>query len=363
MIMSYNNVPNSPQNPNPNPKIPAITQSSSPNSPQISIPQPNWLLLPEDVWFSILSKLYTCDIIENAQKVCKLFRKICIQPSMFRIINMLLPDSDMVLNFDVDVMTRYAIDRSAGDLVDIYLEYCDDETLMYIVERSKNLKHLRIGHHIHISDDVLIDAVGKLSMLEEVEIIICDFSEETIEALGQACPCLKSFSLNDVGSRRYAYASNGEALAIANSMPNLRRLQLIGNSMTNEGLNAILDRCPLLESLDLRACFDVYLSGDLGKRCEKIKHLRRPNDSTADYSHRACTDGDETDDSSGSSMEEEPEYDYGFTEGTMLDIYPVPEYVELDCMDQDMYDDPPYGSDEYSHYDYCGCDCPCSDSD
>ncbi|KAK9704754.1 hypothetical protein RND81_07G009000 [Saponaria officinalis] len=339
----------------------AITQSSSPNPPQISNTDPNWLLLPEDVWFFILSKLYTCDIIENVQKVCKLFRGICIQPSMFRIINIVLPDADMGLNFDVNVMTRYAIDRSAGNLIDIYLEYCDDETLIYIVERSKNLKHLRIiGHHIHISDKVLIEAVRKLPMLEEVELIICDFSDKTIEALGLACPALKSFSLNNVGSRRYWYGDKGEALAIANSMPNLRRLQLIGNRLINKDLNAILDRCPLIESLDLRACFNVYLSGDLGKRCVKIKHLRCPNDCTTDYSHQACTDGD---DSSGSSLEEELECDYGFTKGTMLDISPVPEYVELDCMDQDMCIDPADGSDEYSHYDYCGCDCFCCDSD
>ena len=51
----------------------------------------------------------------------------------------------------------------------------------------------------------------------------------------------------------------------------------------NDGLLAILDGCPQLESLDLRKCFHVTLSGYLGKYAERIKVLRHPNDSTDNY--------------------------------------------------------------------------------
>uniref|UniRef100_A0A803LY03 F-box/LRR-repeat protein 15/At3g58940/PEG3-like LRR domain-containing protein n=1 Tax=Chenopodium quinoa TaxID=63459 RepID=A0A803LY03_CHEQI len=207
---------------------------------------------------------------------------------MFKTIYMTLPDGPdayMGLTFYVNAMTRYAVDRSCGCLVDIYLEsVCDDETLMYIVERSKNLKHLRLGHYTGVSDGVLIEAVKMLPALEEVAIIICSFSVDTIEAIGHTCPPLKSFTLNDIApDYEYADADNEEALAIAKSMPNLRTLQLIGTFMTNEGLKAILDGCPLLESLDLRACFFIDLSGELGKKCEQIKYVRQPGDSTSDY--------------------------------------------------------------------------------
>ena len=58
--------------------------------------------------------------------------------------------------------------------------------------------------------------------------------------------------------------------------------------MTNDGLQAILDGCPHLESLDLRKCFNVTLSRNLGIRCaEQIKNLRHPNDSTHDYGFMA----------------------------------------------------------------------------
>lgn len=75
---------------------------------------PNWLEVPEDVWFMILSKLKTIDIIGNAQKVCMLFRKLCKQPAMFRIFDLFLPDAYMDLPYNVNVMTRFAVDRSAG---------------------------------------------------------------------------------------------------------------------------------------------------------------------------------------------------------------------------------------------------------
>uniref|UniRef100_A0A803M4A4 Uncharacterized protein n=2 Tax=Chenopodium quinoa TaxID=63459 RepID=A0A803M4A4_CHEQI len=224
-----------------------------------------------------------------------LFRKLCKQPSLFKVVDMTLPDAYMDLDFDANVLTRFIVDRSCGCLLDIYLEFlCDDDTLMYIVDRSRNLKHLRIGNYIYISGEGLIEAVKKLPALEELEIIICnDYSADDIEAIGHACPSLKAFSFNDVGSKTLDFTCNEEALAIAKSMRNLRNLQLIGSGITNEGLKAILDGCPLLESLDLRACFHIDLSGDLGKRCEQIKRLRRPYDSTADYSHQACADDPE----------------------------------------------------------------------
>lgn len=97
---------------------------------------PNWVELPEDVWLKILSKLNTIKIIENVQKVCMPFRKLCKQPSMFKSIDMTLPNANMALPYDFNMMTRYAVYRSSGCSDDIYLEYvCDDYTLMYIAQR------------------------------------------------------------------------------------------------------------------------------------------------------------------------------------------------------------------------------------
>uniref|UniRef100_A0A803LAY5 F-box domain-containing protein n=1 Tax=Chenopodium quinoa TaxID=63459 RepID=A0A803LAY5_CHEQI len=290
-MSSDSSLPSPKPSPNTNPQIPE-PDKFNPNkiiSHNKEMNIPNWSDLPEEIWSIILSKVSTIDIIESVEIVCKLFRKICKQPSMFNVIEMTLPDGyidDVDPDF-VNSMTLFAVDRSSGNLVDIYLEtFCNDDTLMEIVERARNLKHLRLGHHIDLSDRELVEAVKRLPMLEEVELNFCCFYEKTIETVGRACPSLKSFSMNNVWPENHK--CNEEVMAIARSMPNLHNLQLIGNHMTNEGLKAILEGCPLLESLDIRACFHIDLSGDLGKRCEHIKHFRPPDASLEHFSHRAC---------------------------------------------------------------------------
>ncbi|KAL8461043.1 hypothetical protein ACS0TY_031695 [Phlomoides rotata] len=64
-------------------------------------------------------------------------------------------------------------------------------------------------------------------------------------------------------------------------MPNLRHLCLVAIGMDNEGLEAILDGCPYLESLDLRRCIRLDLQQvALLRRCsEQIKHVKYPFDS------------------------------------------------------------------------------------
>nr|XP_043627258.1 putative F-box/LRR-repeat protein 23 [Erigeron canadensis] len=79
---------------------------------------------------------------------------------------------------------------------------------------------------------------------------------------------------------------NSLAVAIGKNLPELRHLELIGNSMTNTGLKAILDGCLHLDSFDLRQCLYIDLKGDLGKRCsEQIKHLKLPHDALDGFQH------------------------------------------------------------------------------
>jgi len=130
----------------------------------------------------------------------------------------------------------------------------------------------------------LSEVAAKLSLLEELAISHCSLSKEALKAVGRCCPLLKSLKFNNEGYRTPHIECDEEALAIAKNMPGLRHLQLFGNKLTNDGVQAILDGCPHLESLDLRQCFNVTLTGNLGRRCaEQIKDLRRPLDPTDDY--------------------------------------------------------------------------------
>ena len=153
---------------------------------------------------------------------------------------------------------------------------------------TSQLRRLRLACCYSVSDEGLSEASAKFPLLEELELSLCSLSKESLEVVGRCCPLLKSLKLNQQGFRRPHIECDEEVLAIAENMPGLRHLQLIGNKLTNDGLQAILDGCPHLELLDLRKCFNVTLSGNLGKRCaERIKNLRYPNDSTRDYGFMA----------------------------------------------------------------------------
>ncbi|XP_047309292.1 putative F-box/LRR-repeat protein 23 [Impatiens glandulifera] len=254
----------------------------------------NWMEnLPHDVVVAIMQKVGTIDILNNIQNVCVSWRKICQDPALWKSIDMHhfgdLLDRDVLVE-----MTKHAIDRSCGQLIDINLVYFgNDDLLKYITDRKNQLRRLRIVMCRDITDEGLSEASENLSSIEELHIYLGDISllkyitHVGLYNVGCNCPVLKSLTFNQQGAMMESYEHdfdpNTEALAISRTMPQLRHLSLFGNHMTDIGLQAILDACPSLESLDLRKCFKINLSGELGRRCSFIKTLKLPNDSTNDY--------------------------------------------------------------------------------
>uniref|UniRef100_A0A1J3EUQ5 F-box protein SKIP19 n=1 Tax=Noccaea caerulescens TaxID=107243 RepID=A0A1J3EUQ5_NOCCA len=250
----------------------------------------NWAELPPDLTSSILVRLGAIEILENAQKVCRSWRRVCKDPSMWRKIDMRNPEELSSPKYDLEIMCRHAVDRSQGGLLEIEIWYFGTDSLLnYIADRSSNLRSLKFALSHLITGEGLIQAVLKLPLLEELEVSYgISLSKESLKVVGQSCPNLKTLKVNKFGYRDYATVCDDDALAIAETMPGLRHLQLFGNRLSNNGLNAILNNCPNLEHLDLRQCFNLNLVGDLEKRfSERIKDLRRPTDSTHDYTFDA----------------------------------------------------------------------------
>ncbi|XP_010266877.1 PREDICTED: putative F-box/LRR-repeat protein 23 isoform X2 [Nelumbo nucifera] len=248
----------------------------------------NWLELPADVLYLIFMKLGAIEVLVRAQAVCSSWRKLSRSPQLWRCIDMREVQDYYHTDYDVENLEKMAlnaIDRSDGQLIEFSAEhFTTDKVLERITDKSSPLRCLRLVSCYKISDEGLMEAAKKLPLLEELQLSYCSISEEALEAVGNSCPQLKSFRLNCHGYRSPHIESNEEAHAISKSMPELRHLHLFGNKLNNDGLQAILDGCLYLESLDLRQCFNVDLAGDLGKRCgEMIRHLRPPNDSTDDY--------------------------------------------------------------------------------
>ncbi|KAL0681545.1 hypothetical protein Bca4012_048392 [Brassica carinata] len=228
----------------------------------------NWAELSSELTSSILQRLSLVEILENAQKVCTSWRHVCKDPSMWRKIVMHNLGN---LWYDREIMCRHVVDRSQGGLIEI--EIC-----------SSSLRSLTLALCSQITNKGLTEALTKLPLLEELDVSFSTLSRDSLRFVGQSCPNLKIFKLNCVGDIRTANEGEDDALAIAETMPGLHNLQLFGNKLTDAGLNAIIDHCLNLEHLDLRQCFNVNIVGDLEKRCsERVKVLRRPNDSTHDY--------------------------------------------------------------------------------
>ncbi|CAH1448701.1 unnamed protein product [Lactuca virosa] len=298
---------------------------------------PNWLEMPPELMASILQRLGAVEILNSARKVCTTWRRICKDPDIWKTIDMHKPVDTWDTDYDLEILTKQAVDLSCGELIDISIEYFgSDDLLDHILLRSSKLKNLCLMNCFDITGSRLSQAVKRVPQLEKLHLSYISINVEDIELIGQNCPHLKSFKLNKE-FRRPRIENDDDALAIANNMPELRHLQVFGSKMSNDGLEAILNSCPHLESLDVRRCFNLNLGGNLGKLCiERIKDFKRPNDSTENCGfHPRIHEFDDFDDmyssgysdvdefsegdfyedyefSGGSAVSEEDDYDYEY---------------------------------------------------
>ncbi|PON71653.1 LRR domain containing protein [Parasponia andersonii] len=98
--------------------------------------------------------------------------------------------------------------------------------------------------------DISDTATEKLPLLEELELTLDNFSSSCFIDLQNRCPHLRTLKVNRQDYNTDVQPPDHEvteasykdvALTIAHFLPELRHLQLIGNPMTNMGLEAMLD--------------------------------------------------------------------------------------------------------------------------
>ncbi|KAH6832015.1 hypothetical protein C2S53_000176 [Perilla frutescens var. hirtella] len=220
---------------------------------------PPWTELPLDVTAAIMQRVGTKEILQSVQKVCATWREVCRNPVTWRVIN--IRNSDPLRARECNIICRCAVHRSQGQLIDLTMEnFGDDDLIGHIAERSSNLRRLTIacaGGLYNILGTALTRAVTELPTLEELHLLIPFYIDiGDLGSIGISCPMLKSFTFN----RRFSQG-NKDTLAIAENMPNLCHLRLFCNGLDNDELQAILDGCPHLKSLDLRRCRGVDLGG------------------------------------------------------------------------------------------------------
>ncbi|CAJ2640759.1 unnamed protein product [Trifolium pratense] len=241
---------------------------------------PNWLELPIDLTKNILQRLDTVEIVTSARNVCSLWWNICKDPLMWRGRRTINMSGYQTRQFDfscLEKICRCAIDLSCGHLEDIDISlFGTDDLLRYMAHRASYIRRLRLFRCREISNKGFSEFVKKFSLLEDLDISFNNLTKDTVEVIGQCCPLLKSLNLEKIRSSDCHFID--QACAIAKTMPGLRHLKLTRIVLPNTTLIAILEGCPLLESLDVKECHRLYVSRSLKKWChEKIKDLQLPD--------------------------------------------------------------------------------------
>ncbi|KAJ3698582.1 hypothetical protein LUZ61_002287 [Rhynchospora tenuis] len=262
----------------------------------------NWAEMQSDVLMLIFQKIGLIEVLRAAGSVCRSWRKVAKEePELWRRINM--TNHGYVRNaYLLKDPTRVAIDRSGGLLEEFSVEgFGDDDLLRYLCDRTSVLKRLCLISCYQFSAEAIAETAKRQPLLEEIQITLGSFTQKVTEIVGKECPQLKTFKFNKTWYHNPDHDPNyddeishdEDAFGIAETMHQLRHLQLIGNRLTKEGLEAILDGCPHLETLDIRRCYNVEMDADMQAVCAKLKTIRLPSDSVGDYKFEAEVFSDE----------------------------------------------------------------------
>ncbi|TVU43208.1 hypothetical protein EJB05_09655, partial [Eragrostis curvula] len=269
----------------------------------------DWSALPGDILFAVFLKLGPREIMRGADKVCAAWRRGAVgEPALWRRV-------ELTTVPEWKAMACAAVDRAAGQC-EAYRGPCDNDFLLYLVERATSLKSIRLSHDE--SRVVLnVEQLNKLPLLEDVDISVTHFSNgasrNLFQSVCRACPRLKElrmcFNLN-----RDSKYNDGDLIGFYQEkyaipvMCELRSLELLGYYLTVTGLTAILDSCPVLESLNVPGgdyLITSRMDEELRAKCAKLKNVTLSFDSDEE----SCEEEEECDLEDG--YESEP-YDDSF---------------------------------------------------
>ncbi|KAJ3693603.1 hypothetical protein LUZ60_009083 [Juncus effusus] len=237
--------------------------------------QRNWAELNGELLLVIFQKVGTFDVLKSAEFVCRSWRKVAKdEPEVWRRIDMTTHNG----RFNpcmLSHMTRLAIDRSKGRLEDFCVgSSYNDYFLKYLCDRTSVLKSLRLISCDRITVKGIINTIKRQPLLDNLEIALGPVCYKLRELVWKELPNnLKRFELNNDSYCSFPL-DNKEAFGIARTMRQLRYLRLSRNSLSNEGLKAILEGCPHLETLDIQGCRYVNMDSDMRARCARLTNLR-----------------------------------------------------------------------------------------
>ncbi|TVU02052.1 hypothetical protein EJB05_52418, partial [Eragrostis curvula] len=261
----------------------------------------DWAALPHDALLEVFLRLDAHDIMWSAEVVCKAWRRVAVEePMLWRRVDMTrVPLEDM------DTAVYDAVDRSAGQM-EAFSGPWDDELLVYLGDRAPSLKSLHLSYDDDATDEILMLAIKKFPLLEDLDISppFYDLSaaDKLFESVCKACPLLKNLKIKFIPP---PYFDFDEAILMecvdgdiyrTPMMRELRSLELLNYVFSKEQLTAILDNCPLLESLRITGHQVDEMDAQLQEKCARVKHLTIPFYTTEkDSGHSDSSDNSEND--------------------------------------------------------------------
>ncbi|XP_078170168.1 putative F-box/LRR-repeat protein 9 [Carex rostrata] len=247
----------------------------------------NWAELHPDILLLIFEKLGAIDILTTASLVCRNWHR------MTTLEQMLWQRIDMT-NFDFSLSThtlkriaQIAIDRSAGKLEEFYADcFATDGLLLYIATRTNSLKSIGLFMCPRVSIKGLMAMAQRTKTLRTLRLINLRgeynrHASNGIVSIIKMLPMLEELELTCTLDAPLYWDT--DALQIGENMHELRSLQLIGNWMTNKGLETILEGCPYLEFLDIRNCLNLVLDEYIMTKLSQIRYLKLPDNSADEY--------------------------------------------------------------------------------
>ncbi|CAO2168334.1 unnamed protein product [Urochloa humidicola] len=242
----------------------------------------DWASLPRDVLSAIFLRLGPClEIMRGAELACSEWRRAAVEdPGLWQRVDIHVPTLVSAgLRVGWSSMLRAAVHRGAGRCED-FSGPCDEDLLLYLVERANPLKSLHLSC-LDVPNEVLNMAVKKYPLLEDLKLKYVTIpSDNMLISVCQACPRLKKLNLTFIPCPDSIDDEQLVLEIIKGGIPimsELLSLELFHCDITTEGLKSILDNCPQLESLHITGSFEYHeMDEELQMKCSRVKNLTIP---------------------------------------------------------------------------------------
>ncbi|KAJ1691452.1 hypothetical protein LUZ63_015607 [Rhynchospora breviuscula] len=277
----------------------------------MAVEERDWAKLPRNVLMLTFCKLGMHQVLLRASSVCKPWREVAKNPTLWRRIDMgmsircfrricklreenSIVDATPLMRAIGTEMTKVAV-KWGGNCVEQLLigPACDANLFNYVADRARNLKSLSIiDNRAFCNVENMAKTLGQLKQLEELSIVRCTTpSGMMMKVVGTKCPQLKRLKIiNPFWSGTFTTWEEGTStqLGIPEPMLQLEVLQLVLTSTTTVELMKIVERCPNLEILDLRSSPVQVTNDDIRNRCSKLHTLILPHDIFSQARNQYC---------------------------------------------------------------------------